>query len=442
MTLTPSPAFYSHSSFFQPEQLFPATEMILSLLQELELLVSSSRHGLRLLHKLVERAWDIYIELNQRISKVETTNNWDDYDVYTKAIDPLEQVLLEVVPAIYDRPIDTLTYASSEDLIESVEKWFVNNHIICQSFRRLGTIAELQLGLASSSRDIGAEIMDANSRDHSDLFNELLDEILYKVPQCTQPNLRGLLKYVASGLQNARNTYANDTLQLVDEQWCIDSVKCAMLTRGILINLIQEPSPHVLPNDSEWGGLIWTRVLGMVLRMNTALSPGPNTNAVLGLPQQYQPAEQSKPSLTLKVPTTESPYLSVPLHSESKRKSRADRGLSVCTQFDDPSWTAFKSLQESFPDPHTPTHTQRLSRYRTYSPATAESISPAFSPAFSPAVSFSASPVIAHTPAVGWLPGLRTALALRTSASLPHAHSVCGRLPLYRFLGLGFRTNS
>ncbi|KAH7313236.1 hypothetical protein B0J17DRAFT_353962 [Rhizoctonia solani] len=205
MTLTQSPTFYSGASFLQPEQLFPATEMVHSLLQEIEMVVSSSRHGLRVLHKLVERAWDIYIDLNRRISNVETTNNWDDYDVYTKAIDPLEQcatlslllmnaevqlykfgrVLLEVIPTIYDYRIDIMAHASSEELIESTEKWFINNHTICECFRRLGTVAELQ-GLASSSRDVEAEIMDANSRDHSNLFNELLDEILDKAPQCTQ----------------------------------------------------------------------------------------------------------------------------------------------------------------------------------------------------------------------------------------------------------------
>ncbi|CAE6418045.1 unnamed protein product [Rhizoctonia solani] len=432
MTFVPSPALYSNPSFLPPELLpmYPATEMVHSLLQEIEMAVSTSRHGLRVLYKLVERAQDLYDELNQRILRVEAIGKWEDYEAYTQAIDPLEKVLLEVIPAVYDDRIHLEAPVSSDDLIESTEKWFIDNRIICECFRRLGTETALQ-GLASSSRDIETEILDANAQDHRDLFNKLVFEILEKAPQCTQPNLQVLLKYVIRGLQKAQDIYAKDALKVVDEEWCIDSIKCAMLTRGILINLAQASTSHSLPNDFGRDGMIWKRVLEMVSRMNKALPAEPLANSTPGISPQDQPAMESNFRLT--VSTTESLYPSSPLHTEPTQKPRARPVLSVDTQFLDPSWAAFKPLQNSFPDPHTPTHTQRISQYQTYNSATTQSTSPVFTVR---------TPATARTPVLGWLPGLQVALALRSTTPLPHANSVCGRLPLYRFLASGFRAHS
>ncbi|KAL5635283.1 hypothetical protein ACGC1H_004162 [Rhizoctonia solani] len=407
--------------------------MVYSLLQEIEMVISSSRHGLRVLYKLLERAQDLYDELNQRISRVDMTNNWDDYQAYTQAIDPLEKVLLDVIPVIYDDRIHLAAPVSSDDLIESAEKWFINNRIICECLRRLGTEAELQ-GLASSSRDVETEILDANGQDRYDLFNELVLEISETAAQCTQPNLRVLLKYVIRSLQSAQNVYSRDPLKIIDEEWCITSVKCAMLTRGMLINITQAPTSHNLPNDFGWGGIIWKRVLGMLSLINKALPSEPPVSPAPGPPPRGQSSTKPK-SRARKVSTTKRPQSSPPLHPEFTEKPQARPALSVDTQFLDLSWATFKRLQDPFPDPHTPTHTRRLSQYETCNSAVTQSPSPVFSISVP-------TPVIVRTPVFEWLPGLQVALALRSSAPLTHTDSVCGRLPLYRFLASGFRANS
>ncbi|EUC59412.1 hypothetical protein RSOL_313390 [Rhizoctonia solani AG-3 Rhs1AP] len=407
--------------------------MVYSLLQEIEMAVSSSRHGLRVLHKLLERAQDLYDEVNQRISRVETTGNWDDYQVYTQAIDPLERVLLDAIPAIYDDRIHLTAPVSSDDLIELAEEWFINSRIICECLRRLRTEAELQ-GLASSSRDVETEILAANAQDRYDLFNKLVLEISETAALCTQPNLRVLLKYVNRSLQSAQIVYAKDPLKVVDDEWCIASVKCAMLTRGMLINLTQAPTPHNLPNDFGWGGMIWKRVLEMLSLINKALPPEPPASPAPGPPPRGQRSTKPK-SRARNASTTEKPQSSPPLSPESTEKPQARPALSVDTQLLDLSWATFKRLQDPFPDPHTPTHTQRLSQYEKYNSAVTQSPSPVFSISVP-------TPVIVRTPIFQWLPGLQVALALRSSAPLPHTDSVCGRLPLYRFLASSFRANS
>ncbi|CAE7170042.1 unnamed protein product [Rhizoctonia solani] len=405
--------------------MFPATEMIHSLLQEIEMAVSSSQHGLRVLYKIVERAQELYNELNQRISRVETIGSLDDFDVYTKAIDPLERALLEVLPAICDDRIHLMVPVSSDDLIESTEKWVNNNRVVCDCLRELGTEVELQ-GLASSSRDIETEILEANAQDYRDLFNELVLEILEKAPQCTQPNLQVLLKYVIRGLRNAQNIFSKNPLKNVDEEWRITSIKCAMLTRGLISHVT---TSHNLSNDFGQDGTIWKRVLGMVSLINKAQLSEPLAVPILVLPPQDQ--QVVEPSSKEKVSTAESLHPSPALHPESARKPRTKPVLSVDTQLHDPTW--FKRLQDPFPDPHTPTHAQRLSLYQTYNSASTQSPSPSFS---------IPTPVTARTPALRWLPGLQTALAFRSSSPLPYVDSVCGRLPLYRFLGFGFGSNS
>ncbi|CAE6412976.1 unnamed protein product, partial [Rhizoctonia solani] len=264
------------------------TEMIYSLLQEIEMAVSCSRHGLRVLYKILERAWDLYDELNQRVSQVETGSGGDGYQTYTQAIDPpgkcatlsssqgrflsyMNKVLLDVIPAIYDDQTHLVAPVSPDDLIESVEKWLVDNRIICECLRRLETEAKLG-GLTSSSRDIETEILNSNAQDCYDLFVELMPEVIEKAAQCTQPNIRVLLKHILRSLQRAQDVGAKDPLRAVDEEWCTASVQCAMLTRGMLINLTRAPTSHSLPNDFGWGGIVWKRVLGMVPLINKALS--------------------------------------------------------------------------------------------------------------------------------------------------------------------------
>ncbi|KAJ1309435.1 hypothetical protein OPQ81_006211 [Rhizoctonia solani] len=426
MTLTPSSTLYSDFSFPQSEQ-FAATELLHSLLQEVEAVVSSSRYGLRASYKLIDRVRDRYNEINRRISRVVKTHEWDDYDAYTKAIDPLEQILLEVIPAIYENQIDLIAPISSEDLVKSAEKWLINERTICECFRRLGTEAELQ-ELVPSSQDIEDEIVDATTQDRQDFFNGLLLDILDKAPQCTQPNLQVLLKYVIGCLQSAWNTFTKDPVKFANEEWSIVSIKCAILTRGILIYVTQAPSMPNLPDDFRWGGMIWKQILGMMSLVNETLSSESMTSATLEPPKHYQPAME----------VNNGAMVSYPPHShllpiEFIRKSK-EHSFAGGTQPHDPPWALFNRLQEHFPNPHTPTHSERLSLYRTYSLSIAQSPPPLFS---APTTA-----IAARTPALRWLPGLRVALAFRSSASLPRAYSVCGRLPLYRFLGIGFGVNS
>ncbi|CUA76587.1 hypothetical protein RSOLAG22IIIB_12376 [Rhizoctonia solani] len=159
-----------------------------------------------------------------------------------------------------------------------------------------------------------------------------------------------------------------------------------MLTRGMLINLTQAPTSHNLPNDFGWGGVVWKRVLEMVSLVNKALPSELPVRPAPGPPPRDQLA--TEPEFSEKASTAEKPQLSPPSPPDFTEKPRGKPVLSVDTQFHDPRPT-FKFSQDTFPDPHTPTHTRRLLQYQTHNSAIPQSSSPVFS---------TPSPVTARTP--------------------------------------------
>ena len=69
----------------------PPTELIQNLILVIGHDVCSVRRNMQTLYHLVSRARDIANAVNTLVKKVESSNLWDNFDKYTKAIDPLEE---------------------------------------------------------------------------------------------------------------------------------------------------------------------------------------------------------------------------------------------------------------------------------------------------------------------------------------------------------------
>jgi hypothetical protein len=91
MAPAPSPTLYSDLTTPQTEHSYPATDVIYKLIQLAGADVSSFRRNPQISYRLVELARDLYDEINKLIHEVDRDGNWDKYDKYTQAIDPLEQ---------------------------------------------------------------------------------------------------------------------------------------------------------------------------------------------------------------------------------------------------------------------------------------------------------------------------------------------------------------
>lgn len=69
----------------------PPTELIQNLILVIGHDVCSVRRNMQTLYHLVSRARDIANAVNTLIRKAESSNFWDNFDKYTKVIDPLEE---------------------------------------------------------------------------------------------------------------------------------------------------------------------------------------------------------------------------------------------------------------------------------------------------------------------------------------------------------------
>ena len=69
----------------------PPTELIQNLILVIGHDVCSVRRNMQTLYHLVSRARDIANAVNTLVKKVESSNLWDNFDKYTKVIDPLEE---------------------------------------------------------------------------------------------------------------------------------------------------------------------------------------------------------------------------------------------------------------------------------------------------------------------------------------------------------------
>jgi hypothetical protein len=79
---------------------YPATQVIHDLIHRISIFVCSSRRNTLVSFKLVELARNLYDEINTRIYQVEQTGDWSLYDIYSQAIDPLEQCVFFLSPNI------------------------------------------------------------------------------------------------------------------------------------------------------------------------------------------------------------------------------------------------------------------------------------------------------------------------------------------------------
>ncbi|CAE6480572.1 unnamed protein product, partial [Rhizoctonia solani] len=111
---------------------YPATDLIHKLLHHTGEDVSSFRRNCQVSYRLVEYARDLYDEINSRIHKAEESGSWEHYDAYNRAIDPLEEALLNIMEVTADERNEYLLHATAPDLAtssaesvieKSVETW-------------------------------------------------------------------------------------------------------------------------------------------------------------------------------------------------------------------------------------------------------------------------------------------------------------------------------
>jgi len=70
---------------------YPATELIKYLIDAVGRDVNSFRRNAQVSYLLVDRTRDIFDAINAYIQRTESGEDWDSYDKFTSAIDPIEE---------------------------------------------------------------------------------------------------------------------------------------------------------------------------------------------------------------------------------------------------------------------------------------------------------------------------------------------------------------
>ncbi|KAB5591893.1 hypothetical protein CTheo_4681 [Ceratobasidium theobromae] len=184
----------------QPAHSYPVTESIHTLIQHISSEVSSLRRNMHTMCKLVEVARGLHDRINQSIHEVDQTGDWEVYDTYTQAIDPLEEALLELIPAIYEE---------QEPMIPRSDEQ------------------------CTKLQDNEIESSSAYKHDDQTLLHNLVKRIYDNKLKITHTDTRISLKTVWDKLEHIKNIQTSNSKSPIDEELVTLSIECAMIIYGV-----------------------------------------------------------------------------------------------------------------------------------------------------------------------------------------------------------------
>ncbi|KAB5593132.1 hypothetical protein CTheo_3434 [Ceratobasidium theobromae] len=277
--MTASPTLYFDLTTPR-SNLYPVTEVIYNLIQILGADVCSFRRNPQTSYRLVELARDLHDEINNLIEKVEESGDWEDYIKYTEAIDPLEQVLLDIVAVIHEEQEEYLVTGSSvQECTASIAKWVNNRKSIRDCFQRLQSESELKV-LIPSAKDSNDEILNAYAHDDRGLLHSLLRGIEANLPLIKRQKIQSSLKSVRDGLESVLDLREGGSKRSIDEGLNTLSIKCGMITYGVTQLMLGESVIPSLRDHLHTEG-VWKVAKELVEHTYDCLKSGGSTLAQL-----------------------------------------------------------------------------------------------------------------------------------------------------------------
>ncbi|KAI9450386.1 hypothetical protein BJY52DRAFT_179428 [Lactarius psammicola] len=218
---------------------FAATEAIKCLLQAIGRDVVSFRRNTHVSYLVVERARDIVNTINEYISRVEssTTADWDSFEKFSVAIEPLEDILFQLL--LFTEDEKTRYFGNDRaiaDCIASTEAWATNREKFSQTLKSFDTNNQLVSLFDqddSASRD--RERLDALTHDD----RSLMGEIGSARSNIFNDKSKKFPKYVTSALAPLDTLQTQMTSGPLPEWLTVITIKTCMLVQGVLEVLFQ-----------------------------------------------------------------------------------------------------------------------------------------------------------------------------------------------------------
>ncbi|KAH7313243.1 hypothetical protein B0J17DRAFT_634189 [Rhizoctonia solani] len=249
------------------ELLYSATNVIYKLLRVVGSEVCSFRRNHQIAYRLVERARDLYDAINARIHLVDLNNSFEDYEIYTQAIDPLEEVLLNIIPIAFDeRELDHLSTSSWAEYVQVTGQWRSNRLAIRRSFQDMRMKPQFQ-ALMSTLMDDEDDLFNAYTRDDLSYLDYLLRIIGANIQQIVEPKVKEYVEQIANGLhETAALQRSNSGKHLRgSEDLNAIPIQCAHFASRMVVTMVNASVPKDIRDQLALNTTLWDTLAQLVL---------------------------------------------------------------------------------------------------------------------------------------------------------------------------------
>ncbi|KAJ3554194.1 hypothetical protein NM688_g3233 [Phlebia brevispora] len=219
---------------------YPATSVSKYLIELIGKDICGFRRNTQTSYRVVEQARAIAFAINTFIKRVEEHDDWDAFDKYTEAIDPLEASLFPLVDTVEKERDHYLTQRDSADsLISFIEAWDKQRSDIRKALTLLRTKDEFKK-LLEDKIESDEDMKAALQHDDLRLLTELVKGVELNVPKrlgIRSRTVAELLKNVFKELKAIEAITVSNYTQMADESF-VWSVKISMIVFGAM-ELIQ-----------------------------------------------------------------------------------------------------------------------------------------------------------------------------------------------------------
>ncbi|KAI0271229.1 hypothetical protein BGY98DRAFT_201365 [Russula aff. rugulosa BPL654] len=210
---------------------YPATELVKYLIDAVGRDVMSFRRNAQVSYLLVDRTRDIFHTINAYIQRTESGEDWDSYDKFTNAIDPIEEALFALIAYTEDEKARHLISGTTvEDCVTSTEVWANNREGLWKALDSLESkpeLTELFYGLDAASRL--EDRKEARRHDDESFFEEVVGDI--KDAFKSQRRLPSTISNVHANLTHLLDKMTEGSIF----PWLtVFSMKTALLVQGIV----------------------------------------------------------------------------------------------------------------------------------------------------------------------------------------------------------------
>ncbi|CAE6420430.1 unnamed protein product [Rhizoctonia solani] len=273
------------------ERSYKATNVISKLLRVVGAEVCSFRRNHQVAYRLVEHSRNIYDAINARIHLVDANDSWEDYEIYTQAIDPLEELLLKIVPAVFDeRELNHFSTSSWAEYVRVTGQWHENTLAIRNCFRDMRTKPQFQALMGTLMDDEPEDdVLRACALDDLSYMDYLLRMIGESVQQIAdlEPTVKGCVKKIADGIRKTSDLQRNKTGK--HTQGCQELnmllIQCAQIASRMVVMMVDASvskgiRDSLMSDISLWGTLaqlvidIYSFMVSQLIPKDSKRTPG------------------------------------------------------------------------------------------------------------------------------------------------------------------------